>query len=189
MTLKHHFCYPQPHVGMTTTASPGLAWWSGVGMEGVFEIPSWARGRGGWAKHCGGRGTGPRPGHGPCGSASRHSLLLAPAGDPALDPQCGPAVAGGVECCPGQQPLRREEPFPRLDFRPVCQGSLGALPLQLPPAREPAQALPHCPQLCLALRLHTAAVCDAPGGPEVRGPYASLCSACFTIISPFYVLY
>lgn len=174
---------------MTTTASPGLAWWSGVGMEGVFEIPSWACGRGRRAKHCGGRGIGPRPGHGPCGSASHHSLLLAPAGDPALDPQRGPAVAGGVERCPGQQPLRREEPFPRLDFRPVCQGPLGALPLQLPPAREPAQALPHCPQLRLALRLHAAAVRDAPGGPEVRGPYASLCSACFPVISPFYVLY
>lgn len=130
---------------------------------------------------------GPR-GHGPCSSASHHSLLLTPAGNPTLDPQRGPAVAGGVERCPGQQPLRREEPFPRLDFRPVCQGPLGALPLQLPPAGEPAQALPHRPQLRLALRLHAAAVRDAPRGPEVRGPCASLCSACFTVISPFYIL-
>lgn len=125
-----------------------------VGMEGVFEIPSWALGRGGRAKHCGGRGTGPRPGHGP---AAQHRVIACFLHLQATLPltHSGPAVAGGVECCPGQQPLRREEPFPRLDFRPVCQGSLGALPLQLPPAaREPAQALPHCPQLCLALRSH-----------------------------------
>ena len=164
--------------------------WLGRGaMEGVFQVPSWARGRGRWAELCGERGIGPRRGRGPCGSASRHRLRLAPAGHLTLDPQRGPAVAGGVERCPGQQPLRREEPFPRLDFRPICQGPLGALPLQLPPAGEPAQALPHRPQLRLALRLHAAAVRDAPGGPEVRDPYASLCSACFTVISPLYILH
>lgn len=140
---------------------------------------SWRKGH--WAEAGRGRGA--------CRSAPIHHLLLAPAGDLTPDPQRGPTVAGGVERRPGQQPLRCEEPFPRLDFRSVCQRPLGPLPLQLSPAGELAQALPHCPQLCLALRLHAAAVRDASGGPEVRDPYASLCFVCFTICPLTFLFY
>lgn len=122
-------------------------------------------------------------GRGPRGSASTPRLLLAPAGHLTADAQRGPAVAGGVERSAGQQPLRREEPFPRLDFRAVCQRPLGALPLQLPATGEPAQALPHRPELRLALRLYPAAVGDASGGPKVRVPTLSSMSL-FCLLPP-----
>lgn len=39
--------------------------------------------------------------------------------------------------------------------------------IQPPPTGQPAQALPHSSQLCLALRLHSNADAHAPGRPEV----------------------
>lgn len=86
-------------------------------------------------------------------------------------------MVGGVERSPGQQPLRCKEPLPRLDIRSVRQGPLGPLPLQLPAAGAPAQALPHGPPLRLALRLHSPPAGDAPGGPQVR-TRASLLLSC-----------
>lgn len=111
---------------------------------------------------------------------------LAPAGHLTTDPQRRSSVVGGVECSPGQQPLRCEESVPCLDICSVCQRPLGPLPVQFPAAGELAQALPHGPQLCLALCLHSAPVSHASGGPQVRDLRAPLCFASHHL--PSYVL-
>lgn len=54
-----------------------------------------------------------------------------------------------------------------MDLCPVCEGPLGAVYIQPPPTGQPAQALPHSSQLCLAIRLHSHADAHAPGRPEV----------------------
>lgn len=54
-----------------------------------------------------------------------------------------------------------------MDLCPVGEGPLGAVCVQPPPTGQPAQALPHSSQLCLALRLHTNADAHALGGPKV----------------------
>lgn len=120
----------------------------------------------------------------------------APTGHLAADPQRGSAVAGGVERSPGQQPLRCEESIPCLDIRTVCQRPLGAVPVQFPAAGELAQALPHSPQLRLALRFHAAAVRHASGGPQVRTcvcasvPLLSLFALlCFLVVWDSGILY
>ena len=76
-------------------------------------------------------------------------------------------MAGGVERPAGQQQLRRQEPLARVDLCAVGEGPVGAVPLQLPAARPPAQALPHGAQLRLALRLHQATAPHATGRPQV----------------------
>lgn len=86
---------------------------------------------------------------------------------PACRPPRGPAVAGGVEHAAGQQPLRHPQPVARVDLRPVGEGPVGAVPAQLPAAGQPAQALPHRPQLRLAVRLRSHADANAAGRSQV----------------------
>lgn len=76
-------------------------------------------------------------------------------------------MAGGVERAPGQQPLRHPEPLARVDLCPVGEGPVGAVPAQPPAAGQPAQALPHRPQLRLAVRLRSHADAHAAGGSQV----------------------
>lgn len=76
-------------------------------------------------------------------------------------------MAGGVDGSTGEQFLRREEPQPRVDLRPVCEGPVGAVSSHLLAAGEPAQTLPHRPGIRLALCFHAASTAAASCGPQV----------------------
>lgn len=134
--------------------------------------PKLIRGIRGSERHRGNRGGRSSPGK-VCQAWLHLAAHFLPSGNTTSDPQCRSPVVGGMERGPGQQPLRCEEPLPRLDLRAICQRPLGPVPLQLPPSGKLAEALPHGPQLCLALRLHPAAVRDAAGRPKVRCPCVS----------------
>lgn len=86
----------------------------------------------------------------------------------ASQPPCWPPVAGGVVGSTGEQLLRREEPQPRLDLCPVCEGPVGALSAHLLAAGAPAQTLPHRPGIRLALHFYTATAAAATGWPQVQ---------------------
>ena len=86
----------------------------------------------------------------------------------APQPSCWPPVAGWVDSSVGEQFIRREEPQPRLDLRPVCEGPMGALSAHLLATGAPSQALLHCSRICLALCFHTATAAAATSWPQVQ---------------------
>lgn len=77
-------------------------------------------------------------------------------------------MAGGVDSSPREQFLWCEKLQPCLDFCPVYEGPVGALSPYLPAAGAPAQTLPHCLRIRLALRFHTTTAAAAAGWPKVQ---------------------